>query len=328
MLTDFVNATTCATPYKICGTGTLTAHQNEQDGKGGQQQHLPDLGLVFTSNVFGHYMLAHYLVPLLTSTPAGCDTGRIIFVSSLEAVPEAFDPDDIQGLKTPQAYESSKRLTDLLVLTSELPSTRPFTDRFFLSASPATSADEPAAPKIQLLDNVTTTTTESTGRDGIRMTDNTPTGSREAQPSFHLTHPGICATAFVPLPLPLTWLMALAFYIARLLGSPWHTVSPYAGAKAPVWLALATAEEIEDVEIETAAGGMGKGKWGSGIDRWGREGVRRTEVGGWESAGWGGKEKPTRPEEREEFEELGRGVWKEMEELRVFWEGEMMGGEE
>lgn len=63
---------------------------------------------------------------------------------------------------------------------------------------------------------------------------------------------------------------------------------------------------------------MGKGKWGSGIDRWGRVGVRRTGVGWWEGNG-----KAIGIDEREGFEEVGRGVWKEMEELRVFWEGEV-----
>ncbi|MDI1491902.1 MAG: 3-keto-steroid reductase [Ramalina farinacea] len=322
MLTDFVNATTCATPYKICDTGTLTAPQKAD----GEQQHLPDLGLVFTSNIFGHYMLSHQLVPLLTSTPAGCDTGRIIFVSSLEAVAEAFNPQDIQALKTPQAYESSKRLTDLLVLTSELPSTQPFINRFFASAlTPTTTTSADEAPQIRLLDNdiPTDTPISGGGGGGIRMTDSTPRGGA-SKPSFHLTHPGICATSFVPLPFPLTWLMALAFYIARLLGSQWHTVRPYTGAKAPVWLALATEEEIEDVEVETAGKGMGKGKWGSGVDRWGRVGVRRTGVAGWE----GGGLEMIRDEEREGFEEVGRGVWKEMEELRVFWEGQVGKGEE
>ena len=145
--------------------------------------------------------------------------------------------------------------------------------------------------------------------------------------------------------------MQIAFYIARWLGSPWHTITAYKGAVAPVWLALASREEIEDLETEG-----GKGKWGSGCDWRGRERVERTGVGGWGIGGrvgesgrmgergrLGGKEdvdfsgtmgkgkgkiEAVTREAREEFEETGRECWRQMEELRVFWEGWVLGEED
>jgi 3-keto steroid reductase len=87
----------------------------------------PRLGQVFTANVFGHYLLTHWLSPLMTK-----DT-RIVWTSSISALPDAFSLDDIQGLKSPVAYEASKRLTDFLVLTSELPSAKPFVQSFLPS---------------------------------------------------------------------------------------------------------------------------------------------------------------------------------------------------
>ena len=121
--------------------------------------------------------------------------------------------------------------------------------------------------------------------------------------------------------------MMAAFYIARWAGSPWHTVSAYKGACAPVWLALTDQEELEDMEQRE-----GKGKWGSSSDRAGHERVMRTAVEEW---GLGGKmgekelgrRKGIRPgtrevtnEDREGFEELGRECWRQMEGLRTEWE--------
>lgn len=126
-------------------------------------------------------------------------------------------------------------------------------------------------------------------------------------------------------------LMILATYIARWLGSPWHTIRPYIGATAPVWLALSPQETLDEMESKE----RGKGKWGSATDWRGRERVMRTEVEGWgyggviggiEEIGREGKkgrmrgvEAMTR-EKREAFEELGRVCWREMEELRKEWE--------
>lgn len=126
--------------------------------------------------------------------------------------------------------------------------------------------------------------------------------------------------------------MMAAFYIARWAGSPWHTVSAYKGACAPVWLTLTDQEELEDLEQTE-----GKGKWGSSSDRAGHERVVRTVVEGWGLGGKMGerelgKRKGTRPgtrevtkEDREGFEELGRECWRQMEGLRTEWEVKLAG---
>ena len=327
MLTDFVDANTYPT-FKLSDSGQVTAPQrqiNSSPIKGeGEVPKQPPLGLVFTSNIFGHYILSHLLIPLLSASP---DNGRIICISSLEAYSHTFSSSDIQGLHTEKAYESSKRLTDLLVLTSNLPSTTPFTKRFF-SSPPSTPHH-----RISLHDNEPSQTSlpECTA---ISLMDNTLPTANRGKPSLYLSHPGICGTSFVPLPYILFYLMTLSFYVARLLGSPWHTGAAYKGACAPVWLALNHKEEIDDLEIEE-----GKAKWGSGCNWLGREKVTRTGVSGWGVGGRAGEGnvRPTKgrgaievltKEGREEFEQVGRECWKQMEELRVFWERWMVGEEE
>ena len=79
----------------------------------------------------------------------------------------------------------------------------------------------------------------------------------------------------------------------------------------------------------------GAGKWGSGVDQMGEERVMRTEVEGW---GYGGRvgdvggrgRKGRRRDvrdltgrEREAFEDDGRAAWREMEGLRMEWEGRL-----
>lgn len=314
VLTDWVQATTYPT-YKLGYTGSKTKRQivnTTGDKVSNTDEDEPVLGEVFTANVFGHYMLAHMLAPLMatTQTPGAghvTEQGRIIWVSSLEAYAHAFNPDDIQGLKTDASYESSKRLTDLLVLTSELPSTKASVSAY-LSSSTKTKDDFNAA---------------------------TPITTSPLPPKMYLAHPGICGTSIANLHPILDYCMVLAFHIARLLGSPWHTISAYLGACAPVWLALTDVRELNE-----AADGSRKGKWGSSADVFGKERVVRTEVEGW---GWSGRVgeradgslrtrkgrwrglKEVDAESREEFEVLGQRVWKEMEELRMEWESRLGG---
>jgi 3-keto steroid reductase len=261
--------------------------QQEEDLK---KEKEPELGQVFLSNVFGHYMLVHWLAPLFTAS------SRIIWVSSTGAQPDHFSTDDIQGLREYFSYESSKRLTDLLVLTSDLPSTN-------ASVAPFLGVD--------------------------------PQTPQEKRPKMIVTHPGIIGTSIADLMIIMHYCMLLAMYFARLIGSPWHPVSPYKGAISAVYAALSPPSQLPAME-ETD----GKGKWGSSTDVFGNERVARTEVDGW---GFGGRvgEVPrgsvsgtvgrykgwrelTR-EGREEFEDQGRRVWREMEELRETWEGRLGG---
>ena len=244
----------------------------------------PPLGQVFCSNIFGHYLLTHALSRLLSGSST--NPGRVIWLGSLEAYGSMMSLSDLQGLSSATAYESSKRLTDVLVLTSSLPSTQPFVSQFL------------------------------------------PSSSDHRPPKQYVAHPGICTTNILPLPeIILIYIVTTVFYFARWVGSPWHTIRAYKGACAPVWLVLASQNELDAAED-----GRGAGKWGSSTDAWGNERVKRTEVEGWGVGGRVGDNcglsRRARPEHvddltrerREEFEVLGRECWKEMERLREEWE--------
>jgi 3-keto steroid reductase len=299
VLTDWVQAVTHP-PFKIGAVGLLTERQTPISGQKGQtrdDESEPPLGEVFCANLFGHYLLVHYLTPLLsTYDDVSLHRSRIVWVSSIEAYDDSLSLDDLQGLQTATSYESSKRLTDLLVLTSESPSTAKYTSRFL-------------------------------GPSSLMETHpymNRPIGPEK--PKQYLCQPGIFASAIIVLPsIILEWAMILAMYIARWLGSSWHTVSTYKGATAPVWLSLADQRLLDAMEINE-----GKAKWGSSTDRAGNEKVERTEVPGW---GWGGRDgelvrrhgrkrdaKAATREDREYFEAVGMKAWAAMEELRTQWE--------
>jgi 3-keto steroid reductase len=266
----------------------------------------PPLGEVFCSNVFGHYILSHELMPLL-SRPSSTTLevgGKIMWISSIQAVPESFSFDDIQCLKSLTPYESTKRLSDLLAMTADLPSVRHISAPFFdpvctvTASKTKTSADEKANGHASLV-----------------------------KPRMYTTHPGIFSSDIVPLPWIIIVLQKLAFLLARWLGSPWHPISSYKAAVAPVWITLTDDETLEEM-------GGSKIKWGSSTDTGGNERVKRTEVDGW---GWDGevgsvddgeRRKGRRKgaleltkEAREDFEILGGKCWQEMEALRKEWEG-------
>ncbi|KAK9241452.1 hypothetical protein V1525DRAFT_334742 [Lipomyces kononenkoae] len=87
---------------------------------------------------------------------------------------------------------------------------------------------------------------------------------------IYITHPGICHTSIMAeyLNFLTTFGMLCLFYIARWIGSPWHVVSPYNGALAPVWAAVNAVPEADPVEGVTYA---------SASDRLGRCYVKRTD---------------------------------------------------
>ncbi len=140
MLTDWVHATTWPTMKNSAvgwvvrpqlprsagiGNGTVSGKNwgadSEIIAREEAKDEEPPLGEVFAANVFGHYLLAHYLAPLLSAPArASKERGRIIWLSSLEAYAHSLRLDDFQGLNHNLAYESSKRLTDVLALTSVL----------------------------------------------------------------------------------------------------------------------------------------------------------------------------------------------------------------
>ena len=312
----------------------------------------PPLGEIFAANLFGHYMLSHYLMPLLHRGNHGSG-GRIIYLSSLEAYASDFKVDDIQSLTVPNAYEATKRLTDILTLTSGLQSTRSFVSSYL---NPKSSGQDAA----------------QSSQQGMK--------SESSEPTIYVAHPGICATSIFPLPYILTLVMNLAFYVARWCGSVWHTCDSYKGACSVVWLALAERKTLDrldgcgDGERERFRSREGrretprilkKGKWGTATDPLGNERVERTEVEGWGYDGTksGTELTPVKPpsdlqtsnpkskekmsddqaysgesttftirkgrkrgakelttHEREKFEEVGVQCWREMEALREEWE--------
>ncbi|KXL46945.1 MAG: hypothetical protein FE78DRAFT_145107, partial [Acidomyces sp. 'richmondensis'] len=250
----------------------------------------PKLGQVFLANVFGHYMLTHWLAPLFTSS------SRIIWISSVSAIPSTFRLSDLQGLQSRVAYESSKRLTDLLVLTSELPSTRPYVSAFL---------------PIPLQ------------------------GRREGKkrPKMLLTHPGVIGTSIAGLNWFMNFWMLAAMYLARWIGSPWHPVTPYKGATSAVFAALSPPDQLVDYEEREGKGKWGSATDVYGGERvartdvqgWGYSGVVGQVPKGSVTAkvarhvDW----KETTREEREQFEVEGQRCWREMEELRREWEARL-----
>jgi 3-keto steroid reductase len=269
--------------FKVSGLGWVAKQQIPAEKK---KQDEPALGEVFCANFFGHYLLGHYLAPLLARHPRSEGTrGRIIWVSSLEAYDFTFSHEDVQGICSHVPYESSKRLTDVMAITSSLPSTSEPVDRY-LGASALSE--------------------------------------KTTKPRIYVSHPGICGTAIISLPLILEYLMFVAFYLARFVGSQWHTVTVEKGAVSMVWLALASQSTLDSMEQKE-----GIGKWGSATNLRGEERVERTEVAGW---GWGGKlgeykrkgrnpyAKDLTKESQDEFLETGLKCWEDMEKLRFEWE--------
>jgi 3-keto steroid reductase len=254
------------------------------------------MGEVFCANVFGHYLFAHAITPLLSrESSSPVPPGRIIWESSVEPTWKCHSLSDFQGIKTKAAYESSKRLTDVLALTSSLPAVRPYSSNYL---SPPAKQD--ATP-----------------------------------PKIYLAHPGVVVTTLFPLNAFFFFWYRLAMYFSRLLGSPWHTVSAYNGACAMVWLALAEEQELAAKGGQNVKWGSSTDRWGytgvkkTEVEGWGWEGkvedrdaladdedtgVLRKMVGRRSNA------VDLTEQKRAEFEELGVDCWKEMERLRAEWE--------
>lgn len=285
-----------------------------QEIKGGPPaEDQPPLAEVFTANLFGHYMLAHRLLPLLTRADGAEEpAGRVIWTSSIDAETRHLSLDDFQGFRSTAPYESSKRITDLISLGSTLPSARKVNASYF--SSPGSS-------------------------------------SSSARPRFYLTHPGIVCTPLFPLPSFLIIFYWMAMYLVRWLGSPWHTAEPYPAAVSAVWLALATQAELDARHADRVKWGSAVDRRGrtapkrTEVQGWGFEGdpaaeaevlahperelgpagerppprFLRTSVGRkWDAA------LPT-ADERARFEDDAVACWARLEQMREQWDAVLAG---
>lgn len=286
------------------------------------------LGETFAANIFGHYVFAHALLPLLDRTreqltAGGLARGRVVWVGSVTPEPDDFSISDFQGVTSHDSYESTKRLADLLFLTAELPRVKPIAARYL-------TADDPTA-----------VTAETRNKGGKETNGNGGTSPEVVPPRIYITHPGIVQTTIYHVPALLVFWYGFSLYIARWIGSPWHPVKPYHGAVAPAWCATEDQERLDSLGAERV-------KWGSSVSFWGEAVAKRTEVEGW---GWDGRtaaemaadqqyqqqqrnekrhwlrdkfgRKRTavdlKPEALQDFEVLGAQCWEEMERLRLKW---------
>ncbi|KKY34617.1 putative 3-keto steroid reductase-like protein [Diaporthe ampelina] len=317
----WVQATTWP-QFKIASEGAtvnpLPSQQKQKQANGGGGDNDNDnaavVGQVFCANVFGHYLFAHAILPLLTRRRRGGEAGdadippgRLIWEGSIDGGRDNFCMGDLQALGTHAPYESTKRLTDLLVLTAGLPGSRTHSAPWW--RLPASPGDD--------------------GREEEQQQQQQP-------PKVYVCHPGIVVTTILPLPFWLQCLWTFAAYVARWIGSPWHTNTSYNAAAAMVWLALTAQEALDSAGAESI-------KWGSACDIRGNTTVKVTEVDGW---GWRGKVEGLDDEDgaagllrktkgrrsgaqlvteemRVEFEETGALCWREMERLRAEWEARM-----
>ncbi|OAP55820.1 hypothetical protein AYL99_09972 [Fonsecaea erecta] len=304
VLTGIRQATTWPT-FKLGLVGLVTKPQFPP-GTMPRGEEEPILGEVFCANVFGHYMLVHWLMPLFRACDPQ-DRGKIIWSTSIEAVGRHYNPDDHQGLKSTAAYEHTKRMGDLMALSA---------------------VDQPATAK-----QVKEYTTPSQARVSSFARERPD----QSEPTFHVSHPGICTTTIISLYWIVHECYRLGIYLARWCGSPWANVTSYLGAASATWLALASLADIRAQAVQATGDPETRGpcKWGSSTDRLGRSYVRITDVPGWGIDGsgkpfkdkwWGGSLGrkagfvDATKEDVETFVAEGAEVWNKMEALRKDWE--------
>lgn len=211
-----------------------------------------------------------------------------------------YNPDDMQCFLKPAAYESAKRLTDIIALTYSLPSVRPFSGPFL-------SMDE-----------------ESGG----------DTAEKPVPPKMYVTHPGVVASTLFPVPWFLFWAYELALVIARWIGSPWHPVDGYRGAASAAWLTLQDQAALDEVQADRVKWGSSCNRHlestvkKTEVEGWGWEGKPETDETIAADTAKGllhksvGRRLGTKNVTKEaliEFEVEGARAWQEMERLRHQW---------
>ena len=271
--------------YKRGTLGSVTASQVQNTTAGDEE---PKLGEVFCANVFGHYLLVHETVGLLSTrkaTETG-ERGRVVWLSSAAPLENLFDATDLQGMKTEEAYESSKRLTDILFLSMNLPETQKWVTSYI-------------TPRNDKKRNGTLTEKSS------KIVSSPPVQQSTIRPKMYTCHPGMFVSSIMPLYPILIYAWVFAYYLARIVGGlPWIVITPDRGASAPVWLALEDSAVLDEQKADEK-------KWGSCVFGWGNAEVMETHVDLLGTKGFG---------------ELAEGVWGQMEGLRDEWRKDVSEG--
>ncbi|TGJ86303.1 hypothetical protein E0Z10_g2503 [Xylaria hypoxylon] len=279
-----------ALPAAVLDSQKLLGGENPKSGSP------PALAEVFCANVFGHYVLAHELLPALSRANTSEAPGRVVWTSSIDAGYDHLDFDDFQASRYMAPYESSKRISDLICLTADLPSVQKVSASYFTSSA---TADKPVKPR------------------------------------FYLSHPGIVCTPMFPLNWFLYFWYWVVMHLSRLLGSPWHTVDVYPGACATSWLALADQSTLDAIDAQHIKWGSAVTRTGHAapkkteVEGWGWEGriedseaLKRDDSDGFLHKTKGRKWDATTltKEKKAQFEVDGGRCWVELERLRVAWE--------
>lgn len=189
------------------------------------------LGWVWQCNVFGHYVIYRSLLPLLQKSPF--QTSRVLWMSSLEALRDNFDPADWQLTETEMPYEGSKCQMDLVSVT---------------------------------LDRSCVTSVSGTGCTVRHL----------------VIQPGVANTDILGAS-QIGWLMnflkLVSFYLARLLFSENHTITPYAAAVSAVLASL--IRQVPNGDRGEDEDGFEPVKYSSKTDWAGRPFVTRDKVDVW-----------------------------------------------
>ncbi|KAG8944966.1 hypothetical protein FRC04_001318 [Tulasnella sp. 424] len=164
-------------------------------------------GYVWMCNVFGHYIMAKELDQLLRKSPTL--PGRVIWESSSEAMPQAFDIDDWQLLKTDQSYEGSKYQVDVVAT---------------LANSNVLYDEDGYSRPLDIVD-------ETRPRHFV---------VGPAVTASELFTAKMVGAIFW------TYLMYAVFYIARLAGSQLHPIQPVKGAISATYAMLAPLWALPD----------------------------------------------------------------------------------
>lgn len=205
------------------------------------------LGWVWQCNVFGHYVIYKSILPLLYNSPFG--TSRVLWMSSLEAVREFYQPLDWQLKETEFPYEGSKCQTDLLAATLD-------------QHSMVSPSREGAASIRHIVVQPGVVNTDILGANQI---------------GFLLNYLKLFTFYLVRLVLSAFFISNFLQFQARVLFSQNHTISPYTAAISAVYAVLHSDSEPSDgSETSTPTKYSSKTYWD------GRAFVAKDEIDVWE----------------------------------------------